>query len=78
MKKVIDVGKLNIDELIKNEENNSKKQRLIVFKMQIDGLTPTDSVVNGFSVFEIKDYCRKNKIDFEPSDDYGFSNVHLI
>ena len=70
IKKVLDIDDKRIDKLITNCDDNRSKQRLITFKMQLDGKVPEDKHIYGFSMKEIQDFCNKNNIVFIASDDY--------
>lgn len=63
---IINKSLINIDKMIGNTTNAKEKQRLIVFKMQIDGERPKEH--NMFYAEEIQSFCDKNSIRFEASD----------
>lgn len=66
----MDIDDKRIDKLITNCGDSRNKQRLITFKMQLDGEVPEDKHIYGFSMKEIQDFCNKNNIVFIASDDY--------
>lgn len=70
IKQVLQIDKEKIEKLIVNCSENKNKQRLIVFMMQIDGETPEDKQISGFSMKEIQNYCDRSNIVFVASDDY--------
>ena len=70
MKRVLSIDGVRIDSLIAECTSNKGKQRLIVFKMQMEGKKPKYKDNFGFSMQEIQDYCDDNNIDFIASDDY--------
>lgn len=75
LKRVIDVENFNLVAQIKLSKDNSLKQRLIAFKMSVDGLIPEDADIKGFSVEEIQKYSSEKSIEFIASDDYEMPNV---
>ena len=67
---VIKLDNAGIDVLINETSFNKDKQRLIVFKMQLNGEKPKDKSMVGYSIEDIQAYCSKQSIDFAASDDY--------
>lgn len=63
---IVDKSLINIDKMIGNSTSAKEKQRLIVFKMQINGERPKEH--NMFYAEEIQSFCDKNSIRFDVSD----------
>ena len=63
-----------IDFLIAKSSSNREIQRLLVYKMQLNGTKPKDNYITGFSTEDIQCYCDKNNISFNASDDYEVSS----
>lgn len=75
LKKAINFDNFELDSQIKILKDNVLKQRLIVLKMYLAGLSPENLDVKGFSIKEIQKYCVDGKIDFVPSDNYEMPSV---
>jgi len=67
---VVKLDNLGIDALIEKAWNKKDKQRLIVFKMQLNNIKSKDKNITGYSIEEIREYCNQSEIVFEASDDY--------
>lgn len=63
---VIPKEKLNIDKLIEIATSEKKKQRLIVLKMQIDGIKPKEDGM--YFANEIQTYCDNIGLNFDAND----------
>ena len=75
LEKAIDFKNIDLNSQIRINKDNALKQRLIAFQMFVDGLTPADADLKGFSVEEIQKYSDDKSIGFVASDDYEMPNV---